>query len=43
MLLAAGEERAVDGLLDEIVTALRGNDAYGYPGAWVPTATLVWT
>ena len=43
VLLAAGEERAVDGLLDEIVTALRGNDAYGYPGAWVPTATLVWT
>ena len=43
VLWPPGEERAVDGLLDEIVTALRGDDAYGYPGAWVPTATLVWT
>ena len=43
VFLAAGEERAADELLDEIVTALRRDDAYGYPGAWVPAAALVWT
>ena len=42
VLFAAGEEAEADGLLDEIVAALGRNEAYGYSGAWVVPATLVW-
>ncbi len=42
VLFTAGDKAEADGLLDELVAAFGRDEAYGYTGAWVVPATLVW-